>query len=498
MRTRLQDVLLDVFVVALVSVLLAFELVIMVMAGALGKPLDRIFTLLRMQAQGVFQHVIPASDGGDLRRIARRISDRASHLAEKAGGSKPTRLAQAYFVDVRLALFVFSFATEISGAFLPLYARDAGGPKWLTDDMAATAPLIAYLAAIAAIAPFSARITKWVSPKPLFLACIPLTALAMVGVGLGQSALWIAIWHGAMAIVYALATIACQEYAIRTAPREEMAQAIGSYLFVIMGGAFSGIALGGVLADRIGESATFFFGAGLVLVAGVLGAATISGHVVARPESSVETDKLDRRSGFRFLRNLRFLSLVLGVGATMNIGMSVFIWYLTPVILEGEGASVSDIGRTMMLFYIVPLFVGPNIARLADGPVGYGPMLIAGTMISGLALSSLTIWSGFWPMVVVVTAFGIGFAMCDGIQYAQAIRLSEISGLGGARDIGLVTLRLSNRIAAIVGLLSGAVLAESFEYVTMAIAIGLLMLLGSLVLMLTEGSRVILGGHRTE
>lgn len=46
-RTRLQDMLLDVFVVALVAVLLAFELVIFVMANALGKPLDRVFTLLR-------------------------------------------------------------------------------------------------------------------------------------------------------------------------------------------------------------------------------------------------------------------------------------------------------------------------------------------------------------------------------------------------------------------------------------------------------------------
>jgi predicted MFS family arabinose efflux permease len=498
-RTRLQDVLLDVFVFALVSVLLAFELVILVMAGALGKPLDRIFALLNMQAQGVFQNIIPAVDSGYLRRIARRISDRAVDLADRRrDGVRPFRLPQAYFVDIRLSLFIFSLATEISGAFLPLYAREAGGPDWLTPDLAAIAPLIAYLAAIAAVAPFSARITRHVSPRSLFLLCIPLTAGAMVGVGLGPTALWIALWYGAMALVYALATIACQEYAIRTAPRGEMAQAIGSYLFVIMGGAFSGIALGGVLADRIGISATFFFGASLVILAGGLGAMTIASTVGARSDAATDSEKVGSAMDFRFLLNTRFLALVLGVGGTMNIGMSVFVWYLTPVILEADGARIADIGRVMMLFFLIPILVGPYAARLADGWVGYGPMLICGTALSGLALLTLSVWSGFWPMVVVVSTFGIGFAMCDAIQYAHTIRLADASKVAGARDTGLAVLRLSNRLAAIAGLLASAVLAERFDHVSLAVAVGALLLLGMILMLVAEGTQALLRKSRVE
>ena len=59
--TRLRNVVLDIIVVGLVSVLLLFELIIWVTAGAVGKPLDRIFSLLREQAAGNFNHVIPAS-----------------------------------------------------------------------------------------------------------------------------------------------------------------------------------------------------------------------------------------------------------------------------------------------------------------------------------------------------------------------------------------------------------------------------------------------------
>ena len=492
-RTRLKDVLLDVFVVSLISVLLAFELVIFTMAAALGKPLDRILTLLRMQARGIFSHVISAADAGNLRRIARRISDRSADLSERAVTvSKLTPMPQAYFVDVRLPLFVFSTATEIGGAFLPLYARDSGGPDWMTGDFAAIAPLIAYLAAIALVAPFGGVITRLVNPRLLFLSCIPLTAAAMVGVGFGQSALWIAAWFGAMALVYAVATIACQEYAIRTAPRGEYAQAIGSYLFVILGGAFSGTALGGVLADRIGANGTFFFGAVLVIVSGLLGALTISGNVPPRDEA--ETPRQDQRHtrGIAVFCDVRFIALVFGIGATMNIGMSVFIWYLTPVILEAENARIADIGRTMMLYYLVPVLVGPTVARLADDRIGYAPMLIGGAVLAGCALSSLMFWSGFWPMVVVVATFGLAYSMCDATQYAQAIRLAEATGMPGARDASLGALRLAERLAAIAGLVASAYLAEKFDYVSLAVAIGFLMFLGAFVMILAETGSALL------
>ncbi|MDA5093693.1 MFS transporter [Aliiroseovarius sp. KMU-50] len=492
-RTRLQDVLLDVFVVALVSILVAFELVIFVMAGALAKPLDRIFSLLRLQSTGVFNHIIRARDAGNLRRVARRISDRAIDLSERTqSAGKLLRMPQAYFVDVRLALFVFSLATEISGAFLPLYARDAGGPEWVSGDFAAIAPLIAYLVAIAAVAPFGGWITRLVSPRSLFLMCIPFTAAAMAAVGLGLSALWIAVWHGAMALAYAAATIACQEYAIRTAPEGEDAQAIGSYLFVIMGGAFCGTSFGGVLADRIGPNGTFFFGAFLVIIAGVLGAVTISGKVATRSEPASDQTRNSRYSGLAILRNVRFVVLLLCVGATMNVGMSVFIWYLTPMILEAGGARIADIGRVIMLFYLAPILFGPLVAKLADGKVGYTPMLLGGVLLSGVALASLAIWSGFWPMVVVVAAFGIGFTMCDATQYAQTIKIAEASQISGARAVSLGALRLGNRLAAIVGLLASAYLVEQFDYLNLAVATGGFMCAGAVVMMVAGTARALL------
>ncbi|WP_170609129.1 MFS transporter [Ruegeria arenilitoris] len=480
-RSRLQEVMLDIIVVGLVAILLAFEIVLLVSANMLGKPLDRIFTLMDEQAAASFRHVLPARDAGELRRVARRLSDRALHVARLRGAQdKLSALPQAYFVDIRLPVFIFSTATEISGAFLPLYARDAGGPDWLTSEMAATAPLIAYLVAMALMAPFGGAIARRFSPQRLFLSAIPITALTMVGVGLGQNALVIAFWHGFMAIVYALATISCQEYAIKTAPRDELTQAIGGFLFVIIGGAFCGSALGGVLADRIGASGTFFFGAGLAVLSGLIGARVISGHVSLDQE--VTTTQSDK-SIWTVLTNRRFFALTLGVSVPINIGMSVFIWYLTPVVLEGQGVGVADIGRIVMLYYLAQLLLGPTVARFADGKVGQVPFLIFGIFISGVAISSLYFLSGIMPMIIVVTLFGLGYAMCDATQYAQAIQIGEQTCGAGGGERALGALRLIERLAAIIGLIASVILIPRLGYLTIIGGIGVLMLCGTLIML---------------
>jgi predicted MFS family arabinose efflux permease len=490
--SKIQDILLDVLVLALIAILLSFELVIWTVSNAIGKPLDRIFLILNEQISGVFRHVIEPASAGNMKRVARRLSDRAYDLAERGNISQSlVSIQKAYFSDVRLPLFLYSTATEISGAFLPMYARDAGGPIWLTDELAATAPLIAYLLAIALVSPFSGRISNRIGARNLFLLSVPLTALAMIGVGLGFSVLSISLWHGVMALVYALATVACQEYALRAAPKGEDAQVLGSFLFVILGGAFCGAALGGVLADRIGISSTFFTGAGLAVLSGVLGYLALSTNIQTQQEETSESPNATKLRSGSILSNFRFLALLIGVAGPINIGQSVFIWYITPLALEAEGASFADIGRVIMIYYLVPLFVGPTIARLADGRVGYVPFILTGLIVSGFAMSSLFFWSGFWPIVAVVTLFGFGHSMCEATQYAQAIRVAKESHIERARDTGLATLRVVERLAAIIGLIVAALFLKQFGYVSITVLIGLFMWSGAIIVALAEfGAKV--------
>src|SRR3546814_5807963 len=79
----------------------------------------------------------------------RRSSDLPAELRARAIGMmqatvaerRPLRLRLSDINDVRLPLFFFSVSTEIAAAFLPLYARAASRPEWLSPEIAAAAPL---------------------------------------------------------------------------------------------------------------------------------------------------------------------------------------------------------------------------------------------------------------------------------------------------------------------------------------------------------------------
>ncbi len=80
----------------------------------------------------------------------------------------------------------------------------------------------------------------------------------------------------------------------------------------------------------------------------------------------------------------------LGNGATIDIGESVFIWYLTPTILDARNVPIADTGCTVMLYYLVQVLAESTIARLADGKIGYVPMLVGIVLLIGAVLMILT------------------------------------------------------------------------------------------------------------
>jgi hypothetical protein len=302
-QTRLRDVFLDVLVLGLIATLLALELALAVTIISVGKPLDRVFRLLGEQREGNFQHRIRPGGLSGLGRTAARLNDHAEDLAARAAAipdalrstlaarfpaGRPLRLRLSNFNDIRLSLFLFALGTEIAAAFMPLYARDATRPDWISAEFAAAAPLIFYLGAIAAISPFGSMLIRLVGARRLFLVSAPGAGVALVGLGLSTSVISITIWQGVMAAFYATASIAGQEYAIRAAGEKDRAKAVGAFIAVVYGGLFVGSALGGLLAGRFGFEVAFFTGAALAVISVILGASSMRGRAGDRVEGRAD------------------------------------------------------------------------------------------------------------------------------------------------------------------------------------------------------------------
>ncbi|MGR3715379.1 MAG: MFS transporter [Thermohalobaculum sp.] len=464
-QTRLRDVFLDVLVLALIATLVALELALAVTISSVGKPLDRVFRLLGEQRAGDFHHRIRPGGLGGLGRTAARLNDHAEDLAvrlatipaalrttidARIAEARPLRLRLSDLNDIRLALFLFSVATEISSAFLPLYARAATRPEWLSPEIAAAAPLVLYLVAVAALSPFGGALARRFGARRLFLASVPPTALALMAMGFSSSLVEITLWRGVMAVFYATATIACQEYTIRAAGGQAGARPVGAFIAVVYGGVFCGSALGGLVAGRFGIDAAFVTGAVIALLSGLLGAAAMRGRAgdragASQPESPLPAAATRGLGG-------RLIALLLGIAVPMNAATAIFIWYLTPLMLSATGSGPAEIARVVMLYYLSVVLFGPMVTRLADGRPGPVSLVVTGALGSGAALLSLSLWSGFWAVAVAVAGLGLGHTLIRAPLYALALRIT------GGPGPGINALRLLERVGAILGLAAGAVL----------------------------------------
>ncbi|WP_436637812.1 MFS transporter [Microbaculum sp. FT89] len=495
-QTRLREVLLDVMVVALVATLLALELALAIATGSVGKPFDRVFRLLVEQSRSDFRHSVRAGGLGALGRAAARLNDHATDLAQRqaslplalrttamAGAGVKIAMARAERLrlsdigDIRLALFLFSVATEISAAFLPLYARNAGRPDWLSADLAAAAPLVLYLVALAALSPFAGSLAQRFGARRLFLGSVPPVVVALAGMAVSDSLIEITFWRGVTAIFYATATISCQEYAIRAADALGNTRSVGAFVVVVYAGVFCGSALGGLIAGRLGFSLAFATGALFAAFSGVLGYFMMRGragdpHIgdTRRPQDTPRRPRL----------GARYLALLLGVAVPMNAATAILIWYLTPLTLADAGYGSADIARVVMLYYLAVVLFGPTVARLSDTRLGSVPFILTGTLASAAALLSLTVWDGFWAITLAVAGLGVGHTLIRAPLYSQAIAMTAGSGMA------LSVLRLVERVGAIIGLGASALLLGDMGAATSIRALGIAVICGMVLYAVLE------------
>lgn len=459
-RTRLREVLLDVMVIGLAAALLALELTLLLAARAVDHPLARVSRLLEAQREGDFRYRVEPGGPVGLVRAAERLNDHAEDLAARfatlgtatrealqrqwavrVAAGRPLLLRLSDVGDIRLALFLFVVATEIAVSFLPVYTRALARPAWLEPELAAAAPLVAYLGAVALLTAFGGALVRRFGARRLFALSVPPTVLCLLGLAVADHVAEVTLWRGLMALCYASATIACQEYALRASADQGGARAAGAFVAVVYGGVFCGAALGGVVAGRLGYGAALATGALIAAVAGIVGllmmrgAAGDAGDLAPAGASHPPAAPT----------GIRVLALLLGLVVPMSAGTAVVVWYMTPLMLTAAGSGPAEVARVVMLYYLAVVVLGPAVAALSHGAAGLRALAVGGAMLSGLAILALASWAGYWSVVGAVAALGVGHTLMRAPLVVLAQRIDP-----GGSAVG--PMRLAERLGAIAGL----------------------------------------------
>lgn len=427
-RSRLRDVALDVLVILVVAIVTVFELTLAI-------------------SQRIVAH-----------RAARVASD-GTAIEGSVG-------------DIRLALFLFALGEELNKSFLPMYIGAARNPfPWLDANVAISLPIVAYVLTLAIVTPLAGRMSGSVGQRGLFLIGLVPAALSHLGMSFADDIVTIVGLRALTGIGYGLATVACQEYLLDRLEVGKRARSAGVFVAVVIGGTFAGTALGGIFADKLGYQAVFWISATLVLASGLLALGMMQGGLA---RSGRDAATFAFRDMLAVLRRPALLSLLAGVTVPMNVLMAAFLWYLVPLTMSDLGASASVIARTLMLYYLVILLVGPAAGAAADRALGRRRLVGLASLIAATALFLPVAM----PMAATITAavliVGMGHAAVRGPQIALALDLAEQDGTTKGRGAVLAAMRSLERLGSLVGLLGISAVASRYGFFTAMGAVGVL------------------------
>ncbi|WBL32853.1 MFS transporter [Sinirhodobacter sp. HNIBRBA609] len=436
-ETKLRGVLLDVSVLAIALLLIGVELALAVVAASIWKPLRRIQGLLALQQAGDYSRAIRPTGIALFRRLARRLNAFSAAVTRQAADALP-RLRYAEIIDIRFALFVFVAGTEVSASFLPVFARAEGRPEWLSANLAAALPLLFYLLAVMTLSPFGGRMAERFGARRLFVASALPAALSLLVMAVARDVFMIAVARAGVGISYALASIACQEYALRAERGAALSRTSGTFIAMIFGGTFCGSVLGGVMAQHFGYGFALTVGAALVLGAAMMGQLTMASDTPA-DTASVATAPGRREP----LATLRYAALTVGIAIPLNLVTAVFVWFLAPMQLAALGADTSETARVVMLYYLAQILLGGTLSGLARGRWA---AVTLGAMVTAAALVALSRDMGFVTMILATAGIGIGHALIRGPLLALITEIAQAAGLS------LSGLRIAERLGALAGL----------------------------------------------
>lgn len=512
-QEQLTGLIYDIVVVLAVSLLITFELLLLIMART-GSPELRLQSILHDAQKAInFPGIDPphaiagmhglkervklclhglrkrsTGDGWTLTKQAPGAAELDESRLETAlaaltatGTGEPKHKQREVLIRVRMPLFIFFLSEELSRPFFPIYAKSlASSFAGLPPEVVISFPMIVFMLVVAFSQPLGGPWAERFGARRMMFIGAVIGALGLGLTAFSWNFFSLIAWRFLTAAGYGIMFVAGQSHVIAHTDKDNRAWGMAMFVGSVLGASICGPAIGGILADRIGDRGTFMFGAATAVISALLACWLLP--VKKTTQTPGRGGALRLKNISLVLSNPRFVALLIGGAMPAKIILTGFLYYLSPLYLAHLGNGPSATGRIVMLYGLMMVLITPLAARLADRFRRPLIFVITGGIISALGTFGILFSSSTTMLIIAVLILGIAQA----ISITPQLSLVPVACPDECRQLGQVTVvgffRLFERIGSALGPLIAAFLLQHIGYQATAVTIGAGVALASVVL----------------
>lgn len=441
----LRDNMFELAILLVVVLLLAFEVIALLFTLNVVLPARTAQRVLDSAAAGRFEWLHGQTMRDELGRVIERLNAAVSAATARLH-TAPRATSEPRLIGARFLAFFFVFAEELARpVMVPHFTNLALADGTTAPDIAIGWSVAANLIAISIVMPLASLFYSRIGRHRMYLAGAFAASIGLVGAGFATDIPTLIGWRFLTGCGYALTFVACQGFVLDSTAAANRASGIAMMVGGIMLADICGPALGSILSTQIGYHATFLVCAGMPLLAVSL-MPWLMGRETAGSEET--PSKLDWSTIRDTLANRSLVTVLILIAAPAKLLLAGYLYYLVPMYMLQQGASVSEIGRVIMLYGLVALIAGPLFARLGDRRGYHVWLATSGTIVSGAGLLAVVGLDTLPAIIVGVVALGFGQALSIPAQVAIVIRVSGPAIARHGQGPVLAAMRLVERAVA--------------------------------------------------
>lgn len=308
--------------------------------------------------------------------------------------------------------------------------------------------------------PFVGKLIDLMGERVVLAVGIGIVAVSSGLVGIAADYPHLLILRGVGGIGSAMFTVAAMTLLLGTTSAQHRARAVGFYQGGFLIGGMTGPAIGGLLAT-ISLTAPFFFYAGTLAVAGLVGL------ILLRPRSGAARDTVvsDAEGSDNplvplrdVLRDARFCAACLANFAQGWNSFGVRSALIPVIVVEVIKGPSSFTGIAFAIAAVAQtLALGPA-ARFIDR-AGRKPALVMSLALAAVLTVAISFTGDIVTLTILLSLYGVVSAF---LGIAPAASVGDVVGRRGGRGVAIFSM--SSDIGAIVGPLAAGALVDAFSF----------------------------------